>query len=160
MKHIPSFEKFINESKREILNYSDSKNKILVGLKSNLLKDMKDRYDYTEDGDKMHFFDVNGNHFGTLFDVGTRHQQLYHNGKLDDKGWLKEEQRHKPVDHIEDIEITDKSNNKAEKEIQDYIGGNIDSCPRCGEHESDCQCGSDDPWSTQNYHRVPKGKVE
>ncbi len=160
MKHIHSFEKFINESKREILNYSDSKNKILVGLKSNLLKDMKDRYDYTEDGDKIYFFDVNGNHFGTLFDVGTRHQQLYHNGKLDDKGWLKEEQRHKKVDHIENIEIKDKSDEDTERKAQKYIDDNAETCPRCNERHDDCQCESSDPWSTQNYHRVPKGNVK
>jgi hypothetical protein len=160
MKHICSFEKFINESKRETVDYSNSKNKILVGLKTNLLKDMKDRYEYIEDGDKIHFFDVNGNHFGTLFDVGTRYQQLQHNGKLDNYGWLKEAQRHKSVDHIENFEVKDKSDKKAETDAQHYIEDNIDYCPRCGEHQDDCQCGSDDPWSTQNYHRVPKGNAE
>ena len=33
-----------------------------------------------------------------------------------------------------------------------------ENCPRCGEHVEDCICEEDDPWSTQNYHRVPKGE--
>lgn len=74
--------------------------------------------------------------------------------------FINESQRDKKVDHIEGIEISDESNIKAEEEILDYIGDNIEECPRCGEHLSDCKCGSDDPWSTQNYHRVPKGKIE
>ena len=74
--------------------------------------------------------------------------------------FITEAQRHTPVDHIENIEVKDKSNKKVEKEIQDYIGDNIEICPRCGERMEDCQCESNDPWSTQNYHRVPKGKIE
>ena len=79
----------LDEATKEI-DYSNAKDKILVGLKTNLLKDMKDRYDYKEDGDKILFFDKKGHHFGTLFDVGTRYQQLQHDGSLDDKGWLSE----------------------------------------------------------------------
>ena len=79
----------LNESKKKI-DYSYSKNKILVGLKTNLLSDMKDRYKYDEDGDKIHFFNDKGEHFGTLFDKGSRYQELRHNGKLNDLGWLKE----------------------------------------------------------------------
>ena len=71
------------------LDYSNSKNVIIVGLKTNLLRNMKDRYDYQEDGNDIHFFDDNGFHFGTLFDAGTRYQQLRHDGKLDDYGWRK-----------------------------------------------------------------------
>jgi len=100
MKHIPSFKKFTNESKRGIMDYSKSKT------------------------------------------------------------WLKEAQRHKPVDHIENIEIKSESDEEADEKIQKYVDDNIDYCPRCGEHTSDCQCKGGDPWSTQNYHRVPKGSVE
>lgn len=78
-----------NEAKETIIDYSNSKNKILVGLKTDLLRNMKDRYDYKEDGDSIYFFDK-GEHIGTLFDLGSRYQELKHNGKLDDKGWLKE----------------------------------------------------------------------
>ena len=88
MKNIQSFEDFLNEASK-INNFEDSRNKIIVGLKTNLLKDMKDRYDHQMDGDKIHFFDNKGVHFGTLFDVGTRYQMLLHDGRLDDKGWLK-----------------------------------------------------------------------
>jgi hypothetical protein len=73
-----------------IVDYSNSKNKILVGLKSNLLRDMLDRYDYEEDGDSVYFFDNKGNHFATLFDRGTRYQELKHNGTLSEYGWIKE----------------------------------------------------------------------
>jgi hypothetical protein len=89
MKHIKLYEQFINEAKQSIVDYSNSKNKILVGLKTDLLRNMKERYDYKEDGDSIYFFDKDGNHFGTLFDLGTRYQELLHNGTIDDKGWLK-----------------------------------------------------------------------
>ena len=46
--------------------------------------------------------------------------------------------RHKKVKHVEDHDPEEE-------------------CPRCGEHADECQCEEDDPWSTQNYHRVPKG---
>jgi hypothetical protein len=92
MKHIKLYEEFLNEkheSSNKIIDYSDSKNKILVGLKTNLLKDMKDRYDFQEEGDMIYFFDKKGNHFGTLFDLGTRYQELKNNGSIDDYGWPK-----------------------------------------------------------------------
>ena len=88
MKHIKTFECFLNESK-QIIDYSGSRNKILVGLNTNLLKDMKDRYDFEEGDDNIHFFDDKGFHFGTLFDVGSRHQELRHDGKINDLGWRK-----------------------------------------------------------------------
>jgi len=66
----------------------------------------------------------------------------------------------KSVDHIENIEIKSESDEEAEEEIQKYVDDNLDYCPRCGEHTSDCQCGEKDPWSTHNYHRVPKGEVK
>ena len=68
--------------------------------------------------------------------------------------------KEKSVDHIEDIKIKDESNEEAEEEIQKYVDDKLDYCPRCGEHKDDCQCGEEDPWSTQNYHRVPKGEVK
>jgi len=79
-----------NESTNKIIDYSNSKNKILVGLKTNLLKDMLDRYTHDEDGDSVHFFDKKGNHFATLFDRGTRYQELKHNGTVSEYGWIKE----------------------------------------------------------------------
>jgi hypothetical protein len=89
LKKFKSFEQFINESVQKIVDYSNSKSKILVGLKTDLLRNMKERYEYKEDGDTIYFFDKNGNHFGTLFDLGSRYQELRHNGKLDDYGYLK-----------------------------------------------------------------------
>jgi hypothetical protein len=160
MKHLHSFETFINESKKSIIDYSKSKSKILVGLKTNLLKDMKDRYEFQKDGSNIHFFNDKGHHFGTLFDVGTRYQELMHDGSIDNYGWIKESQRHKPVNHIENTKLDDGSDIKSEEEIQKYVEDNADYCPRCSEHISDCQCDSKDPWSTQNYHRVPKGEVK
>lgn len=68
--------------------------------------------------------------------------------------------RHKAAKHIEDIETDNESDKKAEKDVQDYLDDKSEYCPRCGEHNDDCQCQSDDPWSTQNYHRVPPGKKE
>lgn len=72
-----------------IYDFSKSRNMILVGLKTNLLNDMKERYHFKEDGDRIHFFDAKRQHFGTLFDVGTNYQQLRHDGRLDTYGWLK-----------------------------------------------------------------------
>jgi hypothetical protein len=82
-------ESFLNENNKKIIDYSDSKNKIIVGLKTNLLSDMLDRYESQEDGNNIHFFDDSGKHFGTLFDKGTSYQMLLHDGSLDDKGWRK-----------------------------------------------------------------------
>ena len=85
--YIKTFESFFYENKK-LIDYDDSKKLIIVGLKTNLLNDMKRRYEYQSDGDKIHFFDSKGNHFGTLFDVGTSWQQLRHNGRLDYYGYL------------------------------------------------------------------------
>ena len=74
----------LRENNEKIIDYSQSKNKILVGRKTNLINDMKQRYKYIEDGENVHFFDQNGLHFATLFDVNTPYQQLRHDGKLDD----------------------------------------------------------------------------
>jgi hypothetical protein len=88
MENLQTFKEFLNEASK-MNNFEDSRNKIIVGLKTNLLKDMKERYKHQTDRDKIHFFDDKGIHFGTLFDVGTRYQMLLHDGRLDDKGWLK-----------------------------------------------------------------------
>ena len=44
-----------------------------------------------------------------------------------------------------------------EKEINDELEQQAEDCPRCGEHIESCKCEEEDPWSTQNYHRAPKG---
>jgi predicted ABC-type ATPase len=71
-----------------IIDYEKSRSKILVGLKTNLLKNMKERYKFIEDENNIYFFDENNNHFGTLFDKGTRFQELRNNGNLTEYGWL------------------------------------------------------------------------
>lgn len=68
--------------------------------------------------------------------------------------------RHKKVKHVEDIENKDNSSKDTEKKAEEYLDSISEECPRCGEHIDDCRCETDDPWSTQNYHRVPKGKEE
>lgn len=171
MKHIHTFTSFINESKqiiteKVITDFSNSKHKIIVGLKSNLIKDMKDRYEYVDViKGEIYFFKGRKNnlvHFATLFNAGTQYQMLHHDGSLNDKGWIVEASlvKDKHVDHIEDIEIKSESDEETEEELQNYVDDKSDHCPRCGEHEDDCQCGEDDPWSTQNYHRVPKGEIK
>lgn len=90
MRNLKTYERFINESRKSLNDYEKSRDKILIGLKTNLLRDMLDRYDHEEAGDSIHFFDKKGNHFATLFDRGSRYQELRHNGTVDDKGWLTE----------------------------------------------------------------------
>jgi hypothetical protein len=92
MKNLPTYEEFLNESSIKLNDWSNSKNKILVGLKTNLLSDLKHRYGFSEDSDMIHFFNKKGYHFATLFDVGTRYQELRHDGKLNDKGWRIDEE--------------------------------------------------------------------
>lgn len=75
------------------------------------------------------------------------------------KDFLFEQQRDKKVDHIEKMEITDGSDPDLEKEAEDFITDEEENCARCGEKYEDCKCPSEDPWSTQVYHRVPKGKI-
>jgi len=48
-------------------------------------------------------------------------------------------------------------NKELEKEINDELEQVAEDCPRCGEHIESCKCEEEDPWSTQNYHRAPKG---
>ena len=66
--------------------------------------------------------------------------------------------RHKKVKHIEDHDPNEGMDKDTEKKAEEYLDGEKDNCPRCGEHVEDCICEEDDPWSTQNYHRVPKGE--
>jgi hypothetical protein len=68
--------------------------------------------------------------------------------------------RHKKVKHVEDHNPEDGKNKEAEVKAEEYLEDVKEDCPRCGEHVNDCQCEKDDPWSTQNYHRVPKGEEE
>lgn len=81
MKYVNTFECFLNESKKNIKDFKNSKNRFLVGLKSGLLKDLK-MYDYEEDGDEIHFFDKGGDHFATLFNKGSSYQELRHDGSV------------------------------------------------------------------------------
>ena len=53
--------------------------------------------------------------------------------------------------------LNEKKSESIEKEAQDYVDKKGDACPRCGEKEG-CDCQESDPWSTANYHRVPKGE--
>lgn len=63
------------------------------------------------------------------------------------------------VKHIENIEISDGSDEKLEAEVATDDAGD-EECPRCGEVPEECSCPADDFWSTQNYHRAPKGEVK
>ena len=63
----------------------------------------------------------------------------------------KTENDHKKGNH----EGTD---HELEKEINDELDANAEDCARCGEHVESCKCTEEDPWSTQVYHRAPKGK--
>jgi hypothetical protein len=65
--------------------------------------------------------------------------------------------RHKKVNHVDDHDPEDESNPEAEQKAEEYLEDVEEECPRCGEREEDCKCADEDPWSTQNYHRVPKG---
>ena len=71
--------------------------------------------------------------------------------KSHDNAGDKIEKDHKKGDHAG----IDK---KLEKELEDELNDVSEDCARCGEHISSCQCAETDPWSTQVYHRVSKGK--
>ena len=62
----------------------------------------------------------------------------------------KTENDHKKGNH----EGTD---HELEKQVEDQLEDIAENCPRCGEHIESCKCEEEDPWSTQNYHRAPKG---
>lgn len=47
---------------------------------------------------------------------------------------------------------------KKDKELKKYVDDNYEICPRCKEHINDCECEESDYWSTETYHRIPKGK--
>jgi len=76
---------FLNENKNNIKDYYNSTNIILVGEKTNLLSDMKERYEYDINGDEIYFFD-DGYHFGTLYKKG-RFLELRHDGSINEYGW-------------------------------------------------------------------------
>jgi hypothetical protein len=56
-------------------------------------------------------------------------------------------------------ELDDGSDKDLDKEIEDYLEIEDEYCPRCKERMEDCRCEDDDFWSTQTFHRVPKGEV-
>lgn len=68
-------------------------------------------------------------------------------------------EKDKKVNHIEDIELETDSDEELEKDIEDYIEEEGDYCPRCKEYIEDCSCETSDFWSTQTFHRVPKGEI-
>ena len=72
------------------------------------------------------------------------------------------EVRDKAIKHAGDKEEkefkdNDGSDKNLEKKIEDELEEVTEDCVRCGEHLSACKCESEDPWSTQVYHRAPKG---
>lgn len=87
MKNLQTYEEFLNESLGKIVDFSKSKNIILVGKKTNLLSDMSDRYIHTIQGDETYYFSK-GEHFATLFDDDS-FAEIRHDGTLNDKGWRK-----------------------------------------------------------------------
>lgn len=78
---------FLNKESNNINDYYNTRNKILVGLKTNLMRRMKEIYDFEVNGDETYFFD-NGFHFATLYKEG-RFYELKHDGTLDDYGYRK-----------------------------------------------------------------------
>ena len=49
-----------------------------------------------------------------------------------------------------------------DNQMESFVIGQLheditEDCPRCGEHIDACECAEKDPWSTQVYHRAPKG---
>lgn len=89
MKNLKSYKEFLNETFgiKDTIDYSNSKNIILVGRKTNLLDNMYDRYIHTVNGGETYFFSK-GKHFATLYD-DQRFPEIRHDGSLDDKGWIK-----------------------------------------------------------------------
>tara|TARA_R110001592_G_scaffold120112_2_gene323976 strand:- start:116 stop:406 length:291 start_codon:yes stop_codon:yes gene_type:complete len=72
------------------------------------------------------------------------------------------EVRDKKVNHAGDKEDKNFKNNNGsnpdlEKQIADELEEVTEDCARCGERIESCKCESEDPWSTQVYHRAPKG---
>ena len=57
-------------------------------------------------------------------------------------------------------EPNDGSDKDLEKKLSDEADEQSERCPRCNEPFDDCSCNDDDYWSTQNFHRAPKGTVE
>lgn len=87
MKNLQTFDEFLNESLGKIVDYSNSKNIIIAGRKTNFFRDMEDRYIHTVNGDETYYFN-NGEHFATLFD-DDRFPEVKHDGTLDSYAWRK-----------------------------------------------------------------------
>lgn len=79
------FKDILTES--AINNYLNSKNKILVGKFTNLLRDMNERYDIKQHENLTYYFD-NGYHFATQEKIDS-FIIIYHDGSLDEYGWRK-----------------------------------------------------------------------
>jgi hypothetical protein len=75
---------FISDLKVGKFDYYFSRNMILVGSKTNLLKNMEERYQTEEFFGEIYYYD-NGYHFGTLYKEG-RFLELRHDGSLDENG--------------------------------------------------------------------------
>lgn len=90
MKNLQTFDEFLTEafSIKDTVDYSNSKNIIIVGRKTNLLDDMRERYIHTVNGNETYFFSK-GKHFATLFDDPRFPEIIKHDGSLTDKGWIK-----------------------------------------------------------------------
>lgn len=77
---------YLEDSSTKINDYSNSKYKILVGRKTNLLKNMKERYETkSSDNGDIHYIDK-GHHFATLEDHAG-HLVMMHDGSLNDYGY-------------------------------------------------------------------------
>jgi hypothetical protein len=75
---------FISDLKGGKFDYYYSGKVISVGSKTNLLKDMEERYQTEEFFGEIYYYD-NGYHFGTLYKQGS-FLELRHDGSLDENG--------------------------------------------------------------------------
>lgn len=74
----------ISDIKIGKFDYYYSDKIILVGTKTNLLRDMQERYQTETFGDETYYYD-NGYHFATLYKEG-KFLELRHDGSLDENG--------------------------------------------------------------------------
>lgn len=75
---------FKMETGIDFVDYYKSKKNILVGSKTNFIKDILNRYDHIKGERKIYFFD-NGYHFGTLYIFGS-FMEFRHDGSVDING--------------------------------------------------------------------------
>jgi hypothetical protein len=74
----------LNEKLGPIVDYSNSRNIIISGRKSNFFRDMEDRYAHAIVGDKIYYLDK-GEHFSTLFNDDS-FPEVKHDGTLNSYG--------------------------------------------------------------------------